>query len=253
VRRTPVLFFVAALAITAFASDCQRPLDADTLNQVQLGWQADVQLQPGGTHQFQLAILSTFAASTTVTACVEWSVEPSGKGAIIDSAGVLHLDLGTPPRTRFTVSANIEKGRARREAIVIVYTAQTQPLVGLWEQTAQYDCDSGKLMEYFKPIRELEFRAAGRFSVTWTPFEVYRDYWGEYLSDPETKMLKLKIAGGNFVPPDFQGSGTYVVINESLELHTIFLGTRETGTTQRAVRPPGNLCRYVFKLHARPS
>jgi hypothetical protein len=252
VKKIPAFPALVLLLATAFASDCRQPLDADTLERLQLGWSPDVQLQPGQSHQFELAILSTFAPSTKIPACAAWSVEPAAQGATIDSKGLLKIAAKTPSGTRFNVTADIEKGRAKRQAFVIVYTPQTQPLVGLWEQTAQFDCESGRQMESFPVIHELDFRAAGRFSVTWTPFEVYRDYWGEYVSHARAKTITLKIAGGNFVPQDFQGSGTYKVIDDhTMELSRIFLGSREKGTPETTLKPLGKQCRYVFKLNDR--
>jgi len=61
------------------ASDCKQPLDADTLERLRLGV-TDVQLHPGDTHRFALAIFSTYAPANEVAACAIWKVAPEGKG-----------------------------------------------------------------------------------------------------------------------------------------------------------------------------
>ena len=79
-----------------------------------------------------------------------------------------------------------------------------------------------------KPIGELEFRASGWFSVTWTPFETYRDYVGEYSFDPPKHALSLKITGGAFVPRIFHGQGTYKLLDDkTLELRGLYLGSQD--------------------------
>ena len=62
-----------------------------------------------------------------------------------------------------------------------------------------------------RSIGELEFRADGTFSVTWVPFETYRDYWGRYTLDLRTGRLNLQVETGNYVPPDVDGDGTFCV------------------------------------------
>jgi hypothetical protein len=253
VARPLLLLLLLAFTQCAAASHCKQPLDADTLNQLQLGWHPDVQLQPGQTSQFELSILSTFAPAKKVPACVLWKIQPEGKGASIDQKGLLKIDAKAPAGARFTVIADIEKGRAQRQATVLIYTPQAQPLVGLWEQTQQYDCETGEKLKMFPAIRELEFRASGRFSVTWTPFEVYRDYWGDYSTDPTKNGLSMKIAGGNFVPQDFHGDGFYKVLDEkTIELRNLYLGTKEQANPEAAVQPLGAKCRYIFTLTSRP-
>src|SRR5579864_7715864 len=123
----------------AWAGDCKQPLDGETLNRLSLGWD-DLELHPGDSHQFTPAILSTYAPSQEVPACATWKVEPEGKGATINSTGLLSLDPRTPPRSRFVVTADIEQGRAQRQIAVVVYTSQDQPLVGYWREQSRFSC-----------------------------------------------------------------------------------------------------------------
>jgi len=237
-----------------FASQCKQPLDEHTLNQLRLGYFDDFQLQPGQTKQFQLAILSPFAPDKAVPACVRWQVKPATESATIDLNGLLSVDAKTPPGSKFNVVADIENGRAERGAIVFIYSPKTQPLVGLWRQTEQYDCGSGERI-YAAPIGELVFRASGWFSVTWTPFETYRDYVGEYSTDAAKQTLSLKITSGAFVPRIFHGQGTYKLLDDkTLELRGLYLGSHDESNHQSGTdaKPGTPACRYLFKLSSRP-
>jgi hypothetical protein len=92
-----------------------------------------------------------------------------------------------------------------------------------------------------EPIGELQFRADGTLSVTWMPFEVYRDYWGSYQYDSKGGTLDLAIEGGNYVPEDVDGSGSFAIDEDGrLVLKDMWLGTwmRSTG---------GANCGHIFK------
>jgi len=71
----------------------------------------------------------------------------------------------------------------------------------------------------------LEFRADGWFSVTWRPFETYRDYWGHWSLNERTRELELVIHGGNNRPADFMGHGQITISEGSLHLGEISLGS----------------------------
>jgi hypothetical protein len=79
-------------------------------------------------------------------------------------------------------------------------------------------------------IHELLFEADGTFSVTWYPFEVYRDYWGTYAFDPKTGAIGLTVEGGNYVPPDFRCLGCRVsVTGDQLSFQDLWLGSFREG------------------------
>src|SRR5215469_15408839 len=224
-------FFLALLLISAClasATDCKQPLDPQTLNRLSLGWD-NLELHPGDSHQLSLAILATYAPAQQVPACAAWKVEPEGKGATISSTGLLTLAPDTPPRSKFIVTADIEQGRAQRQLAILVYTNDDQPLVGYWQEKSRFGCSAQKETSSLQPIRELEFKAKGWFSVTWVPFEVYRDYWGSYNADNSSRVLSLKIEEGNCVPKDFQGAGKFKLVDKNtLELTGVYLGEKNT-------------------------
>lgn len=91
-------------------------------------------------------------------------------------------------------------------------------LVGQWRQQAD---QCGLALD----VKELEFRADGRFSVTWRPFETYRDYVGSWSFNERTRALELTIDGGNNRPSDFIGQGRVRLSEGLLDLREISLGS----------------------------
>lgn len=238
------LVFLTGLP-TVFAEDCKQPLDAQTLDQLRLGW-TDVQLRPGESHQFSLAILTSYMPPKEIPACAAWKVTPEGKGATISPSGLLQINSGVSSGSKFVVTANIENGRSQRQIVAVVYTDAAQPLVGFWRQQTRSGCVAGSALAVLEPINELEFRADGVFSVTWTPFETYRDYWGSYLVNLAKRSLQLKIDQGNYVPANFRGQGSYKLKDKStLELDGIYLGDQRNYKTPPNTKINRN-CRYIF-------
>lgn len=90
------------------------------------------------------------------------------------------------------------------------------------------------------PVGELEFGAENRFSVTFQPFESYKDYWGTYSFDSATGRLVMTVEGGNFVPRTLDLEGTARIENGRLILDGMYLGSREPYPA------PAAGCRYTF-------
>ena len=88
-------------------------------------------------------------------------------------------------------------------------------------------------------IGELEFYPGNRFAVTFVPFETYQDYWGSFEFDPATGLLRLKVEGGNFVPPGLDLEGRAELSSGRLFLREMYLGSRGGSA-------PGRSCTYVF-------
>jgi hypothetical protein len=89
-----------------------------------------------------------------------------------------------------------------------------------------------------EPVGELEF-GGNRFSVTFRPFESYRDYWGTYSFDPASGALRMTVEGGNFVPPGLDLEGRAELVSGRLVLRDMYLGSREGA-------PPQGGCTYRF-------
>ncbi len=67
---------------------------------------------------------------------------------------------------------------------------QDNPLLGGWRQSGWKLCTPAPSLpagSIDPPVEELLFNPDGTFSVTWTPFERYRDYWGHYKYSVVTK------------------------------------------------------------------
>jgi hypothetical protein len=149
-------------------------------------------------------------------------------------------DLGVSPEgaARFTrqedglpiatIAPDVEAGtRIRLDATynghrltgpVEVFRAAENPLVGMWRQDGE-GCPAESA------IQELVFTGGGEFSVTWTPFEVYKDYWGTYTYDPETGAIRLEVEGGNQVPGDIVPEGIVTAGEDGLRFETLSFGT----------------------------
>ncbi len=139
------------------------------------------------------------------------------------------------------MTANVEHGQRVLSIPVYVYTPQSNPLVGTWHEQAQLVCDTEQEIRPAQPIGELRFNAAGAFDVTWTPFEVYVDYWGTYRYDPAQGTLELEITGGNYVPKNVDTKGRVSFDQQGrLLLHQMWLGNPSD------VSNPVANCGHVF-------
>jgi len=106
---------------------------------------------------------------------------------------------------------------------VEVFRAAENPLVGMWRQ------DEGGCPNE-SAVRELVFTGGGDFSVTWTPFEVYKDFWGSYTYDPATGAIAFEVEGGNQTPADMKLEGTATVTEGVLSFEGISFGTPSQAT-----------------------
>ncbi|HEY0111685.1 MAG TPA: hypothetical protein VGB59_00890 [Allosphingosinicella sp.] len=105
-------------------------------------------------------------------------------------------------------------------------------LTGRYSQQALAGC------QVQDPVRELEFTPGNGFSVTFMPFETYKDYWGTYSFDPATRRILLTVKGGNFTPPGLDLDGEAELSGGKLVLKDLYLGSRN-GAPQRD-------CVYTF-------
>jgi hypothetical protein len=133
-------------------------------------------------------------------ACVrDWKASDPAIEFASDGAG-LRVGKAVKPGTVVEVSGAIGGGRAKASFTVIA--ADAISLSGTWKEVGSADCPLTS-----PPLRELKFTSEGRFNVTWTPFETYVDYWGDYRFDPAAGSLTMTATGGNQVAGDAMLSG----------------------------------------------
>lgn len=158
-----------------------------------------------------------------------WSLPEGGPASVDARSGVLRVAPGAPDGAAFPLLARVA-GREVRTTVRVVDPARS-PLVGTWAQTGETPC-GGAESAPAEPVRELQFRRDGTFSVTWTPFETYRDYWGTYAYDAASGRLRLAVKGGNFVPAELDPEGVAEVEDGVLRLREMWLGSRAPGAAR---------------------
>jgi hypothetical protein len=226
-----MMISITAIACSLPALGGRKTLDEGTLQDLRLSFDQNVQMQPGETHAFSLGVVECCYIFEPVEASATWSVEPAEGASIDPGTGVFTIDPDTPAGSVFTVSADVENGRRVVSVEVHVFTPAENPFVGYWSEESQFACGTGEEVLPEEPIRELAFRADGTFSVTWMPFEIYRDYWGTYEYDLAEGTLDLVVNGGNYVPDDVDGSGSFSFDEQGrLILGDIWLGSPYGGT-----------------------
>jgi hypothetical protein len=239
-RRTLILLVaLGALAATAacvptcswswlpfgLGGGCGKALDEDTLSHLSLVWGDTLAVEPGETWEFSPGVVECCYVFKEVDVCATWSVSPTDGATIDPETGVFTVDRETPSGSVFTVTADVENGRRLVSAEVYVYTPEANPLFGVWREDAQFSCDSGEEVVPEERIGELSFGADGKFSVTWHPFEIYKDYWGTYTFDLNQGTLNLTASGGNYVPEDLDLSGSWLIDEQGrLVLQDMWLG-----------------------------
>ena len=233
-------FLLLPLSEAKAQSDSQ--LDDKTLSQLSiLTYLKSYQIEPGQSHTFTLLKrVEGFPPWEEANAQVTWSVVPQ-KGAHIDPVtGEFKVDKSTSAGSIFEVKADVENGRRILSTKVYVFTPETHPLVNRWKEKAEVACGSQKALPPANTIQELLFWADGTFSVTWRPFETYRDYWGTYTYNKKKGRIIFKVDAGNNIPANIDGEG-YLTLKENGELilKGIWLGNRPE-------EEKANICRMIF-------
>lgn len=217
---------------------CEQPLEQTVLDQLFIDAGMTTFIPAGSDTQLRLVWIDA-GFPTEVDACVEWSLAPVD-GVAIDDTGLLSIDAAVPAGTVVSVTADVEAGRRVLMAEFEVYVPLASDIIGYWTEVAQVSCEGTGQFDPDPVIGELVFQDTGEFSVTWTPFEVYYDYWGTYTYDEATGALVLSVDGGNYVPPDIDGEGTAMVAGGQLTLTDMWLGVAQMPVTPVA-------CGHVFE------
>lgn len=98
-------------------------------------------------------------------------------------------------------------------------------------------------------VGEIEFTYSGSFSVTFQPFERYKDYWGRYRRDGKTGDIVMTATGGNRLPPQMEMRGRLLKHEDDYYLSGVNLGRAQPLTIVNADgenRPSAKGCTYRF-------
>jgi hypothetical protein len=110
---------------------------------------------------------------------------------------------------------------------------ENRPWTGCWIELARLDCESGQEFEPQELIGEFRLTPNGRYSVTWTPFETFVDYAGQYTVSEEDGTIELNL--GDRAPAGAKGRGRFSITDQGdLLLEGIWLGTRHQGREMEA-------------------
>lgn len=208
-------------------------LDEETLARLTLSIWPGGQAKPGETIEIQVGTNECCYVFQPVLADVRWSVEPADGARIDSETGVLTIAQDVKSGARFTVTADVEDGRKQISAPLTIYRLEDNPLIGTWHEFEAIPCGGASLPESEDPVRELVFKADGTFQATFTPFEIYHDYWGTYQIDLANHTLTMAVTDGNFIPTSLDLEGFFEFDEEGrLVLKEMWLGRREPTDAQ---------------------
>jgi hypothetical protein len=157
-----------------------------------------------------------------------WSV--SGPARLSSDHSTLTIADEAPPGSEIVVAF-----RYREEPVVArlrVVAREAVVLTGTWSQKAIEGCGARE------PVRELVLAPDGRFSVTYMPFETYKDYWGSYTFEAATGIIRMAVEDGNLVPAGLDLEGRAELSQGKLILRGLDLGGRQGAAS--------GSCTYVF-------
>jgi len=152
-------------------------------------------------------------------ACLE-EVVLSGPATLEADGRTVTINADAAPGAVVQVEGKV--GEAGLSGRILVYLEEAQPLAGRWSQPEEACAKEGA-----EPVRELIFHPDETFSLTWTPFEIYRDYWGTYTF--ADGLLTLIPEDGNHIPPDAGFSGEVELSSGTLHLPTALFGAPVQG------------------------
>ena len=170
-------------------------------------WIGTREVAPGGLIAAQpfYAVRPGVASPVAANCLTNWALSADAPAALAPALGLAVVAPEAADGTRFTLTATVAGRPVSGE--VRVSDPALHPLAGHWHQTKEQVCGTQVLRAPTRPIGDLVFTAAGDFSLTWQPFESYRDYWGTYRHDRRSGSLTLEITGGNRPPANRTATG----------------------------------------------
>lgn len=176
-----------------------------------------------------------WGASVPNACLTDWKVSDPSLARLSDDHTRLDIADTAPVGAKVTLSARIDDQAVA--TVITVVARDAVVLTGYWSEVGEPACPVGDT-----PLRELHFTADGKFEATWTPFERYVDYWGDYSFDAASGALNLTPTGGNRVPTDADLSGQATLDPDGqLRLTSMFMGSPGSGV------PTAAGCDLIFK------
>ena len=165
-----------------------------------------------------------------------WTLSDRKLAKLSKDRRTLTIAPDAAPGAVLTISYSV-RGEPVKAAVTIVGRDQVV-LSGTRGQLEARGCGNGG------PVRELVLTTEGHFSVTFTPFETYKDYWGRYSFDPATGAIAFTVSGGNRTPRalDLTGKARLDPAG-SLVLEGLWLGD----STDSGGPMDSEACTYVFR------
>ncbi|MBK9071739.1 MAG: hypothetical protein IPL79_12165 [Myxococcales bacterium] len=241
------------LGFLACCGDSDSPCNYDDFDYVGTNytWVQILGAKPGESLPFSLSAGNydgSFARHDFPSQCASWTATYQGSLQALPD-GVLHVAPDAISGAEYRVVGTLRDGSSEPPTVgktVYVYSDSDDaaPLRHSWREEAQISCADGSRIENAPSgIPELVFYVNGEFSVTWTPFEVYYDYFSTFTFDAKTATLALAPpSSGNNVPNDFEGESGSI---EFLDDHTIQISSVWFGS-QDSDEPTTPTCGYVF-------
>lgn len=210
------LIFAGSLSLVQTPDECLPRVE----NAVAIWWFGPLELAPGASVSLEAYWTDRpHSLERAPRHCVT-DIEFSSEGIVeLEADGVsIRVVDDAPAAALVTITGRV--GDQPLEAQIRVVRPEEAPLRGTWRQTTATCSD--EVMP--APIQELAFNATGGFSVTWTPFEVYKDYWGAYRFDPAVRSFGAEVESGNQRPANLDLAGTASVAGDELILEDVWFG-----------------------------
>lgn len=226
------LLFAGGLALNPGSDECAPRVE----NAVAIWWFRPLELAPGASVSLEAYWTDRpHSLERAPRHCVtEIAFSPEGIVQFDADALSVRVADDAPASALVTISGRL--GDQPLEAQIRVVRPEEAPLRGTWRQ-ADATCSEGVTPT---PVEELVFDASQRFSVTWIPFESYRDYWGTYRFDAADQSFGAEVEGDNQRPANLDLSGTASVAGDELRLEDVWLGDPSQMTAE------ASRCAYRF-------
>lgn len=229
-----ICFSIPYVAVAGSSQECVDASNNEMQGEVYIGTAEDgyyglMQVKPGDKRNLKLYVRKG-PSWTRPNACVTWHIETPDVAIFNETSGALEVKSDAKNLATIKIHAKLLGSEKEYSGVLVVYRPEINPLIGKWHELAQLPCNDktgGKIITVKKGIQEFEVDPTGSFSVTWNPFESYRDYWGTYQFDLKKRTVEFMIKDGNYKPFDYSGKGSFMITPEgNLKITGAWLGSK---------------------------